>query len=167
MNVNDTNPGSSAATGLSSRGALPRTPEAHHQSATVEQEPFGPVIYSYTRADAMADGYLVDVTETAREAGFRCAVAITRAAWNDCVEWTDEDAERKHWPQDEQGRLWDVLMMARFACRRSAGASLIRFEVVRVPRPGCGRRRKVALAAQIGPGDAGEAVITIGQPSDF
>jgi type I site-specific restriction endonuclease len=32
---------------------------------------FGEVIHSYTRADAIDDGYLVDVSDVAREAGFR------------------------------------------------------------------------------------------------
>ncbi len=40
---------------------------------------FGPVIYSYTCAQAIADGVLVDVSETAREVGFRWPVAITAA----------------------------------------------------------------------------------------
>ena len=136
-------------------------------TTTPAAEIFGVPVYTYSRADALADGYLVDVSETAREAGFRYPVALTRAAWDDCVAWSDADTARKRWPQDEAGRLWDVLTMARFACRRDAGASRIGFEVIRVPRPGCGRRRKVWLVAQAGPGDAGEPVITIGQPHDF
>jgi len=36
------------------------------------------VIYSYTRAQAIEDGMFVDVTETAKEAGFKYPVAITR-----------------------------------------------------------------------------------------
>jgi hypothetical protein len=32
---------------------------------------FGEVIFSYTRAQAIADGELVDVSMTAQEAGFR------------------------------------------------------------------------------------------------
>ena len=40
---------------------------------------FGDVIYAYTRQDAINDGVLVDVTELAREAGFKIPVAITAA----------------------------------------------------------------------------------------
>ena len=43
---------------------------------------FGPVIFAYTRAQAIEDGILVDVSETAREAGFRIPVAITRTVWD-------------------------------------------------------------------------------------
>jgi type I site-specific restriction endonuclease len=50
------------------------------QATATAAEIFGEPIHSYTRADAFADGYLVDVTDTAREAGFRFPVALTRAA---------------------------------------------------------------------------------------
>ncbi|MCE9563538.1 MAG: hypothetical protein K8U57_15970 [Planctomycetes bacterium] len=45
------------------------------------------VIHSYTRANALADGVLVDVSETAREAGIRFPVALTqaRAIARDCL----------------------------------------------------------------------------------
>lgn len=38
-----------------------------------------------TLPQVIADGVLVDVTPTAREAGFRWAVALTAAAWARCV----------------------------------------------------------------------------------
>jgi len=40
---------------------------------------FGPVIYGYSREQAIADGVLIDVSELAREAGFRILVAVTAA----------------------------------------------------------------------------------------
>jgi len=43
------------------------------------------LVSRYSRATALADGALVDVTATAREAGFRVPVALTRAAWERCV----------------------------------------------------------------------------------
>ena len=43
------------------------------------------IIDSYTRKQAIADGVLIDVTETASEAGFRIPVALTRAVWADYV----------------------------------------------------------------------------------
>lgn len=128
---------------------------------------FGNVIYGHSRAQAIEDGYLVDVTATAREAGFRVPVALTRAAWADCVEWSEADTVRKHWPQDEAGRLWDVIWMARLACRagRSGRAHV---ELYRVPREGRGTKaRLVNLIAAVGPGDDAEPVITIGFPMDF
>jgi hypothetical protein len=43
------------------------------------------LIHRYTRADAIRDGVLIDVSATAREAGFKYAVALTAAAWAQCV----------------------------------------------------------------------------------
>lgn len=48
------------------------------------------IISRYTRAEAIEDGELIDVTETAREAGFTVPVARTRAAWVDCVAWGED-----------------------------------------------------------------------------
>ena len=43
------------------------------------------VIYAYTRAQAIADGVLVDVSKLAREAGFKIPVAVTAGVWAECV----------------------------------------------------------------------------------
>ncbi|HKI36594.1 MAG TPA: DUF6573 family protein [Gemmataceae bacterium] len=43
------------------------------------------LIHRYTRADALRDGVLIDVSATAREAGFKYPVALTAAAWVKCV----------------------------------------------------------------------------------
>ncbi|MCF3643318.1 hypothetical protein LXM94_25525 [Rhizobium sp. TRM95111] len=122
------------------------------------------LIHSYSRAEAIADGGLIDVTETAREAGFTISVAVTAAVWADCVAWSDEDGHRKGTVQDEAGRLWDVVWMASRAARKPSNHAkqVSPFVVYRVPRPGRGRMpRLVVLALRIGPGDAGEPVITI------
>ena len=71
------------------------------------------VISSYSRAQAIEDGELVDVSETAREAGIKFPVAITRATWGKYV----EVPEGVHC-QDEAGRLWDILWMFRCAAKR-------------------------------------------------
>jgi hypothetical protein len=43
------------------------------------------LIHRYTRADAIRDGVLIDVSVVAREAGVRYPVALTRAVWERCV----------------------------------------------------------------------------------
>lgn len=119
-----------------------------------------PIIHSYTRADAIADGVLIDVTNEAREAGFKVSVALTAEVWNDCVKWTADDSKRQVL-QDENGRLWDVLWMAFVAARRAQG-DRISFQLYRVPRGGRGCRPRLAtLQLQIGPGDGLEPVITV------
>lgn len=127
------------------------------------------LISAYTRADAIEDGNLIDVTETAREAGFKVPVALTRAVWVNCVEWSAETARRKATIQDEAGRLWDVVWMAQLAARAAARSDSPRrlFQVLRVPVEGRGvMPRRVVLALHIGPGDAGEPVITIMEPNE-
>lgn len=126
------------------------------------------IIHTYTRAQALADGALVAVDDkTASEAGFRIPVALTRAAWEDCVTWTDEDEKRKRALQDEAGRLWDVLWMASLAARRHRGIDRIAFQVLRVPRDGRGVKPRLAhLILHIGPGDTAEPVVTIMTPLD-
>ena len=127
---------------------------------------FGAPIYAYTRAQALEDGVLVDVTETAREAGFRVSVAMTTAAWQDTVEWTDADSKRQT-SQDQSGRLWDVVWMAYLAVRRGGTEPRKAFQLLRVPRGGRGvRPRLTTLHIHIGPGDNGEPVITVMQPHE-
>jgi hypothetical protein len=79
------------------------------------QDPlFGPVIFAYSRAQALLDGQQIEVTKTAAEAGISFPVFITRAAFDLCV--TVPPAVTA---QDEPGRLWDVLWMLRHAILRS------------------------------------------------
>ncbi len=145
---------------MSATATAPHSPGASHLFENT------PVVHRYTRADGLRDGTLVDVTETAREAGFKVPVAITAAVQDQCVRWTEEDTRRKpRFHQDEDGRLWDMLWMAacrsREIARSGSRASPALFQVIVVPRPGHGRRRLRTLKLVIGPGDAGEAVATI------
>ena len=77
-------------------------------------EPFGPVIYSYTRSQAVADGLQVEVSKVAEEAGIRFPVFLTRAVYDSVVTVPPGVTG-----QDEAGRLWDVVWMLRFAIRKA------------------------------------------------
>ena len=128
-------------------------------------EIFGSPIHIYTRAEAIEDGSLVDVSLVASEAGFTIPVAVTANVWADCVAWSESDSTRQIY-QDESGRLWDVLWMARQAARKGQGPRLA-FQLYRVPRGGRGKSpRLVTLSMVIGPGDDGEPVITIMMPGE-
>jgi hypothetical protein len=117
------------------------------------------VIFSYSRAEAIRDGVLIDVSETAREAGIRYPVALTSAAWHTCVELPTSDLL-----QDETGRLWDVLNVLRSAPAH-AGSSEIRF-IVDVADTDYKMITPVDLKAICGPGDTAEPVITIMLPDE-
>lgn len=127
------------------------------------------LIHSYSRADALADGVLIDISHPADDAGFTIPVAVTAAAWADSVAWDSatEAAKPCDTGQDEHGRLWDVVWMARLAIRRAAPAPRDRldFDLFRVPATGRGLRpSRVTLVAVIGPGDDGSPVVTIMLP---
>jgi len=131
--------------------------------------PFGETIDTYRRAQAIADGLLVEVAEEiTREAGFTVPVAVTAAAWADCVAWSAADNQRKGTVHDEQGRLWDVLWMTRCAIRRAPrGTERVPVHLHRAPRDGRDvRPQPVTLMARCGPGDHGEPVIAIMQPGE-
>jgi hypothetical protein len=120
------------------------------------------LIHAYTRADALRDGVLVDVSATAREVGIRWPVALTRAVWERCVAVPPGVA-----CQDEAGRLWDVFWMLRCAiARQRDGGHEERFAVhVRNDN----RERTpplVRLKAVCGPGDDGEPVLTVMLPEE-
>ena len=78
------------------------------------ESPFGEVIYSYTRAQAVADGVQVEVSKVAVEAGIKFPVFITRTVFDSFVAVPDGVSG-----QDEAGRLWDVVWMLRFAIRKA------------------------------------------------
>jgi hypothetical protein len=111
------------------------------------ESPFGEVIYSYTRAQAVTDGVQIEVTKTAQEAGIKFPMFLTRAVWDKYVAVPEGITG-----QDEAGRLWDVVWMTRFGIIRA--------------RPGCDRipvamyvkndhrgARLVKMIAQCGPLD--------------
>ncbi len=128
---------------------------------------FGEVIYSYTRAQAIDDGVLIDATEMARDVGFKWPVALTVGAWADCVAWSDADNERQVY-QDQSGRLWDVLFMASYAVRTANNADRqLRFSLLRIPRNGRSTEsQRLTLKLILGPGDDDEPVITIMLPGE-
>ena len=75
---------------------------------------FGGIIYSYTRAQAVADGVQVEVTTTAQEAGIKFPMFLTRAVFDAYVAVPEGVTA-----QDEAGRLWDLVWMTRFAILRA------------------------------------------------
>ena len=119
------------------------------------------VIHSYTRQNMIDDGGLVVVPDKlSREAGFTVPVGILIEVWGDCVAWTDGDGERQV-PQDETGRLWDLLAALRIRAK-ACGGDTVFFTLARIPRDGKSTRPKsVKLKAVIGPGDDSKPVITV------
>lgn len=78
-----------------------------------QESSFGTVIYTYTRSQAVADSYQIELTKTAKEAGISFPVFVTRSAFDAYVA-VPVGVEG----QDEAGRLWDVVWMLRYAIMR-------------------------------------------------
>ncbi len=115
------------------------------------------MISVYTRADAIRDGVLIDVSETAQEAGFRWPVAVTAGVWA----LIQDIPPRFQGFQDVAGRLWDVLWMARLAVRQGQGTEKLYRLILHN-----GRYTYATLRLVSGPGDDMEPVITIMLPHE-
>lgn len=126
-----------------------------------------PVIHSCTCAQALANGILIDVTETGKEVGFKLPVAITEVLQN---RLTTTKAEASI-GQDYDSRLWDVLWVAAFTVQLAdPGTNTVTFTVVQQEvdaKSGRPQNIELHLQAVCGPGLAGKSVITIGCPQDF
>ena len=118
---------------------------------TLAREIFGDLIYSYTRAQAIEDGVLVDVSERAKRVGIRYPTACTAGVWSliDCLPENDTDALAGI---VRDVRAEEVLRAMLTAIRRGGtrGTDRVVFEAL-----------GAALWAQCGPGDTAAPVITI------
>lgn len=130
---------------------------------SVSQNPFddAPVIFQYTRAQAIDDGVLIDLTQWAKETGFRVPVACTAAVWNGYVVPTDRTREIG---QSERGRAHDILWMLSCAIRSNGNSETLLFDVMFLQTPD--RRVLVKLKSVCGPGDRGEPAVTIMLPGE-
>lgn len=126
---------------------------------------WGEPMHSYTRKEAINDGYLVDLMqgewgELVKQAGFRFPIAMTSAAFGQCVA-VPPIAKG----QDEKGRLWDVLWMLKMAIKRSKpNQSQLLFQfycTVDKPEP-----ELCTLKCVVAPDDDGQPCFTILLPEE-
>ena len=140
----------------------------YSEEELLAHQPTGPIIYSYSRRQAIEDGILVDLWQhptaerpelddlrcLVRQAGFNVPMAMTVAAFKRVIAPIEGDPDPgEPIPPGEtlESRLWEMLMALRAASRRlSQPSDRVHFEV-----------RGVRLWALCGPGDEGEPVITI------
>ena len=123
---------------------------------------FGPVVYAYTRKQAVADGVQVEVTKTAKEAGISFPVFLTRTVFDAYVAVPPNVSG-----QDEAGRLFDICWMLRFAILRSRSHT-DRVPVALYVRNDNHRAKLVKLIAQCGPLDMDDPspAITVMMPDE-
>ena len=131
-----------------------------------------PVIYAYTREQALADGVLVSLPFAPRF-GFRVPVAITSAGHGSAIAWDERDPKAAEVAAlREAAVLQSALHAAKALTRRqNAGEEVERpdridFTVEAIANDGTGRLIEVAFYMLIGPGDSAEPVGTIMLPNE-
>jgi len=97
-------------------------------------------IYSYTAKQAIEDGFLHQIGNISYESGFKIPIRITTGV----LDLVTPDQKAQEMGQSYEGRLWDVLTLARAAVLKSGRESdLVSFEVIF--QDGTGKRKKVTL----------------------
>lgn len=141
----------------------PPRPEPAQEADTIKGGPWDgfALVGSYSRAQAIEDGVLVDVTKHAAEVGFLVSVCLTVAVWGMIERIPTSGFGREG---DVQGRLHDVLWLAFIQARRHNRLQSLVYQVI-LPTAGT-RRRYVTLVLHSGPGDQGEPVLTIMLPGE-
>lgn len=116
------------------------------------------VIFSYSRAEALAEGMLKDASEMARDLGFRFPVALTVAAWEKVVAVPQFSLS-----DTEEARLWTVLDVLRWAAAECRADELEFTVDVSSQYDGS---EDVKLRAVCGEGDDKYPVITVMLPHE-
>jgi len=113
------------------------------------EKPFGEVIFAYTRAQAIQDGVLVDLSqfELIRRA-WKFPFACTCAVWNAIESGIRVDGN------DVNGILHDITLLAQIGIKLGPNGDIIRIDVLIGGK--CER-----LKLHIGPGDTPEPVLTL------
>ena len=119
------------------------------------------VIHRYTRAQAIADGLLVDVTAKARTCGFTVPVAMTATLLADCEGW----AEGAEWGRGEPTPEQFVQWLLCFVCETIRASRAINTDRLTLPLAHFAGCQKSSVI-HIGPGDDAEPVITLMYPGE-
>ncbi len=121
------------------------------------------MIYSYTRAQVMADGILIEVNEMTQEAVIWFPTAVTDSFYQRYI-IPQKDAES--FGQSTDGRLWDVLLIFRSTalnCKESRMTLCIEF-MQGLFGSIAPAYKAVEILVMVHPVDNGEPVITIMLP---
>jgi hypothetical protein len=111
------------------------------------------IIHSYSRAEAIEDGVLIDVSKQAAEVGITLHTAVTPAVWAELIgnpkweAWGTEDQRLKRLLSDACSELEKRASDIAFFCIRMADLGVMVGEI--------------HIRAQRGPGDNLEPVLTV------
>jgi hypothetical protein len=118
------------------------------------ENPFGEVIYSYSRAQAIEEGVLVDLSnvDSIRQ-HWKHPFACTSAVWAIIEEALKQDG------QDVSGICHDISTMAKLSLRGGREGDQVLFTVIITGR-------KHSFKLHIGPGDTAAPVLTLMLPNE-
>ena len=116
-------------------------------SLTVE-DAYGSV---YTRAEAISDGQLIDVSQSARQLGICLSVAITASAWGQLI-------AVPHKKEEEIERLFALLGRVQFELDQTPAFD---HRLIVSVEAETGEEKRVEVLVTIGPDDKGETVVTV------
>ena len=114
------------------------------------------VIHSYSRAQALEDGFLIDLSVWAKEAGFKFPLAVTQGVMSVLSPLPEIQAQG----ENLVGRVWDMLNILRHAIRTAKRTDEVHFAPLFTMQAGR-KPEPVQLWAKCGPGDMGEPVISV------
>lgn len=123
---------------------------------TTMTELFGEVIHSYTRAQALEDGVLVDVCAAAPDVcrqHYSAPIACTAAVWA----IVEKAVKNPRWMNDVNGVVHDMLWMSRRSGARLDESTKVFQVIIR----GAGRRSTFTFKMTIGPDENGTPCLTI------
>jgi hypothetical protein len=116
--------------------------------------PFGETIYSYSRAQAIDDGVLVDLSQVdSIKQHWKLPFACTSAVWS-----IIEEALKRE-DQDVSGICHDISTMAKLGVQGAGNSGQIHFKVIII-----GQMHELKL--HIGPGDTASPVLTLMLPGE-
>ena len=119
-----------------------------------QDNPFGEVVYSYSRKQAIEDGVLVDLSEVdSIKQHWKHPFACTSTVWA-LIETALQQPG-----QDVSGICHDISTMAKLAIRTHQDADQTRFRVIIA-------NRTHELKLHIGPGDTPAPVLTLMLPNE-
>ena len=118
------------------------------------------LVHSYTRAQALEDGFLVDLNQfiPVNESGYKFPVACTRTVW----EIIEKAVKNKKHGNDHKGIVWDILSMSRMNTKKRWDTGAL-FQVLIT---GAARRTIFTFKIECAAGDDMAPVFTISLPDE-
>ncbi len=121
-------------------------------------EPEYPIIHTYSRAQAIEDGTLIDVSRQARELDFLHPVAVTAGVWGEVVSAPVDDEWREEINEDSRILTLIDWALAAIDVLPTADTSF-KYKLRKCPTDA--EPREIDVRAVMGPGDEDERVLTI------